>query len=162
MHDKSRQKEDKSNYIQPTCFQHMPFNKYCEYHHYTPYHYHPHDCHIFTCYDHYPTIEKSYIYLKFFFLVRDFKYMTNRFWHIISMLWTLEWTMINVPKTNTMIFTKLIDKVSCCSINERCHMSYRLDTNYKHYYIIHAIHKSKLFVLEKNIIFQDAEFLYYR
>jgi hypothetical protein len=38
-------------------------------------------------------------------------------------------------------------------------MSCCLDTNYKHYYIIHVIHKSKLFVFEKNIIFQYLNFL---
>jgi hypothetical protein len=34
-------KEDGSNYIQPTYFQHMPFNKHCECHHYAPHHHHP-------------------------------------------------------------------------------------------------------------------------
>lgn len=49
--------------------------------------------------------------LEISFSCLEFKYMTNKFWHNIPMLWTLEWTMTNVLKTNTMIFIKLIDKV---------------------------------------------------
>ncbi len=77
-----------------------------------------------------------------------FKYMINTFWHNILMLWTLKWTMTSVLKTNTTVSIKLIDKVFCYSINERCHMSYCLATSYKHYYIIHVIHTWKLFVIK--------------